>query len=337
MATIADVARHAGVSISTVSYVLSGKRAISAETDARVRRSIRELGYRPHAGARSLAGSRTNVLALVVPLRSDMNLPVLMRFVTTIVLSAREHDHDVLLLTQDEGVDGLLRVAESAMADAFIVMDVEADDPRPAVLTGLAQPSVLIGVPDDPSGLPCVDLDFAAAGAACLEHLAGLGHRCVGFLGPPEQVYLRGTSFARRTLEGFRGAADAHGVRTAEEPCTPTFGGVRAALAALRERRPGLSAVVVHNEDALPVLQEVLHAEGAGVPGDLSLVAIGPDESAEGLPVPMTVVAMPAEQIAKDAVRTVMRRLDGAEDHTVRLLPPQLQLRASTAPPPNAP
>ena len=69
MVTIIDVARHAGVAPSTVSYVLSGKRAISATTRQRVLASIRTLGYHPHAGARSLASNRANVIALVLPLR----------------------------------------------------------------------------------------------------------------------------------------------------------------------------------------------------------------------------------------------------------------------------
>ena len=68
MATINDVARAAGVSPSTVSYVLSGRRPISAQTRERVQAAIAELGFHPHAGARALASRRTNVLALVVPL-----------------------------------------------------------------------------------------------------------------------------------------------------------------------------------------------------------------------------------------------------------------------------
>ena len=70
MATIADVAKAAGVSSSTVSYVLSGKRPISQATRHRVEKAIRDLGFSPHAGARALASSRTNVLGLVVPLRA---------------------------------------------------------------------------------------------------------------------------------------------------------------------------------------------------------------------------------------------------------------------------
>ena len=75
MATLADVARHAGVAASTVSYVLSGKRSVSDETKDRVNRAIKELKYHPNAGARALASSRSNVLALVVPLHSDMYVP----------------------------------------------------------------------------------------------------------------------------------------------------------------------------------------------------------------------------------------------------------------------
>ena len=111
MAKIEDVARHAGVAPSTVSYVLSGKRSITQETRERVLASIKALGYQPHAGARALASNRSNVVALVVPLRTGIHVPVIMQFATSVVTAAREHDHDVLLLTQNEGEAGLRRVA----------------------------------------------------------------------------------------------------------------------------------------------------------------------------------------------------------------------------------
>jgi len=160
MATLADVARHAGVAASTVSYVLSGKRSISEQTRRRVLASIATLGYRPHAGARALASSRSNVIALVVPLRSGIYVPVLMQFVVSVVTTARGHDHDVLLLTQDEGVEGLQRVSGTALVDAIIVMDVETRDTRLPVLRSLRLPAVLIGLPADSADLTCIDLDF---------------------------------------------------------------------------------------------------------------------------------------------------------------------------------
>jgi len=72
----------------------------------------------PHAGARALGQQQTNVIALVVPLRVDVNVPVIMQFATAVVTSARTHNHDVLLLTKDEGTAGLERVANSTMVDA---------------------------------------------------------------------------------------------------------------------------------------------------------------------------------------------------------------------------
>src|SRR5919198_92594 len=207
MVTLADVARHAGVSQSTVSYVLSGKRSIPPAPRRRVERSIRSLGYRPHAGARALASRRTNALALVTPLRPDLHTPVAMEFVISVVTAARRHAHDVLVLTNDEGPEGLRRVAGSALVDGIVLMDVQLRDERIPVLRELGLPAVLIGVPDDTSGLTCVDLDFRSAGARCVDHLADLGHRAITFLGHDEHVYRRGSGFATRTLEGVTGRA----------------------------------------------------------------------------------------------------------------------------------
>ncbi|MGZ8805274.1 MAG: LacI family DNA-binding transcriptional regulator, partial [Microbacterium sp.] len=67
MVKINEVAEAAGVSISTVSYALSGKRPISADTRRRIEDAVRELGYSPNAGARMLAGSRTQIFALTEP------------------------------------------------------------------------------------------------------------------------------------------------------------------------------------------------------------------------------------------------------------------------------
>src|SRR3954454_5711756 len=251
MPTINDVARAAGGSPSRVSYVLSGRRPISAQTRARVQAAIAELGFHPHAGARALASSKTSVLALVVPLRVDVNVPVIMQFATAVVTAARTHNHDVLLLTKDEGTAGLERVANGTMVDALIVMDVERDDVRIPALSRLKQPSVLIGLPADPGGIACVDLDFAAAAAESLRHLAGHGHRRIALIGPSPAVYKRGTSYAERFLAGFTEASEELGLQTLAHPCEPGTEGVRACLADIDADLPDVTALVVHNEEVL--------------------------------------------------------------------------------------
>jgi DNA-binding LacI/PurR family transcriptional regulator len=333
MATINDVARAAGVSPSTVSYVLSGRRPISAQTRARVQAAIAELGFHPHAGARALASSRTSVLALVVPLRVDVNVPVIMQFATAVVTASRTHNHDVLLLTKDEGTAGLERVAHSTMVDALIVMDVERDDVRIPALRRLKQPSVLIGRPEDPAGIACVDLDFEAAAAETLRHLAGRGHRRIALVGPSPAVYKRGTTYAERFLTGFTTTSDELGLETLAHPCEPGREGVRACLADIDAQLPGVTALVVHNEEALRVVLEELQAGGRRVPDDISVVAVCPRDVALNMPLPLTSVDIPAHDVGGLAVETAMTLLDGRTIEPVRLLPPTLVARESVRSP----
>lgn len=332
MVKITDVARHAGVSPSTVSYVLSGKRSISEETQRRVRDAIRALGYRPHAGARALASNRSNVLALVIPLRSGIHVPVVMQFAVSVVTAAREHDHDVLLLTQQEGEEGLRRVADSSLVDGVIVMDVQLHDPRIPALRSLDRPSVLIGFPADAEGLTCIDLDFTAAGGLCVDHLAELGHRCVGLIGSPPEVYERETGFAQRTEEGFAAAASRQDLTWTVHPCEPTAEAAEAMVRQLLTEHPDLTAVVVHNEPIIASIVEAFKQAGRRVPEDLSVVAICPDELAERAALPLTSVAIPADEVGARSVELLMAQLDGAAVPAATLLPPRLTPRASTAP-----
>jgi len=331
--TIDDVARAAGVSTSTVSYVLSGKRPISAPTRQRVERAIRDLGYRPHAGARALASSRTDVLGLMAPLRVDVNFSVIMQFVTGVVAAARTFGHDVLLLTSDEIAD-MERVASGSMVDALVMMDIEADDPRVPVLTGLSQPAVLIGLPRDPEGLSCVDLDFDAAGRLAVDHLARLGHRRIALIGSPRAVMERHTSYAERMLEGFtRGVAES-GVEGVVEACEASTAGASDAVDRVLARLPDVTAFVVHNEVALPWVLATLRERGRHVPDDVSVVALCPSDVALGQLLPMTSIDLPAQTIGEVAVAMAMARVERDEPAETRLLAPQLVERGSTAAPP---
>jgi DNA-binding LacI/PurR family transcriptional regulator len=328
MVTLADVAQHAGVSQSTVSYVLSGKRTISPATRRRVQRSIRTLGYRPHAGARALASRRTSVLALVTPLRPDLHTPVAMEFVVSVVTAARRNAHDVLLLTNDEGPEGLRRVAGTALVDGLVLMDVQLRDERVPILGELGLPAVLIGVPDDTTGLTCVDLDFRSAGARCVDHLADLGHRALAFVGHGEEVYRRGSGFATRTLAGVQAQAAARGVECVQLRCAGTREDVDAIVERVLAR--GVTGLVIHNEAVLPMFLDAVRAAGRRVPDDMSLVAIAPDDIAEMTTPAVSAVDLPAEEMGRRAVDLLMAKLAGAEELSTTLLAPRLVVRGSS-------
>jgi DNA-binding LacI/PurR family transcriptional regulator len=327
--TIEDVARLAKVSTSTVSYALSGKRPISAATRRRIEQAVAELGYRPHAGARALASARSEVIGLMIPLRSGIDVPVIMQFAGGVVTRAREHAHDVLLLTQDDLV-GLERATDGSMVDALVVMDVEADDARIPILTRSRQPSVLIGLPRNASGLSCVDLDFEAAGRAAAVELAALGHREVALLGAPPEVVERHTSYADRVMRGFRDAAADHGLAAHLLPCPATPAGAYRVVDSLLTESPGISGLFVHNERALPHVLSRLREHGRSVPDDVGVIALCPEDVALAQQVPMTAIDLPAATLGGLAVDMVMARLDGAQPAETRLLAPVLTSREST-------
>ncbi|WP_406361996.1 LacI family DNA-binding transcriptional regulator [Streptomyces sp. NBC_01579] len=334
MVTLAEVAQHAGVSASTVSYVLSGKRSISVSTRERVERSIQQLGYHPNAGARALASSRSNIIALMVPLRTDMYVPVMMEIAIAVATTARAHGYDVLLLTGEEGPAAVRRIAGSSLADAMILMDVELHDERLPLLLENDRTAVLIGLPAETDGLTCVDLDFEATGALCVEHLAGFGHREIAVIGEAAAVYERHTGFAERTMDGVRTEAQQAGVRVLHRPCEGGYAAMERTLARIFDERPGTTGFIVQNESAVEPLLNLLRQQGRAVPEDVSVVAICPQQLASEASVRLTSVAIPAQEMGRRAVEQVVAKLAGRGTDEVELLAPELTVRASSGPAP---
>jgi DNA-binding LacI/PurR family transcriptional regulator len=234
------------------------------------------------------------------------------------------------LLTKESGADEVHRVIASARADAVIVMDVEAHDPRLPALRGLNVPVVLVGVPADAGGLDCVDLDFATSGARTVAHLADLGHRSVGLVGSPPAVYDRKTGYATRFLSGFTRCAQQRGVQVHVHPCAPSYTALSACLDSLLRPELGITGLVVHNEAVLADVVLELHRRDKRVPDDISVIALCPDDIAAAQPVPLTSIAIPVEEVGAIAVTMLMRGLAGGQSTEVRLLAPHLTDRGST-------
>lgn len=330
VATLSDVAARAGVAASTVSYVISGKRPISPRTRERVLRAVAELGYHPHAGARALASHRSDVIALMMPLRGDMYMPVIMEIAMSVAANARRGGRDVLLLTGEEGSEGVRRVAASGLADAVILMDIELDDARLPVLRETSIPSVLIGRPDSSGGLTCVDLDFTAAGAVCADHLADLGHRQVALIGADPSVYRRRTGFAARTLAGFLDQCRRRGLEAVHHPCAGTFDATARVLARILEERPATSGFVVQNESAAALVPHLLRRYGKATPEDASVIAICPENLALQAVPHLTAVAIPAQELGRRAVGLAVAQIAGLPTTGTSLIDPCLVVRAST-------
>lgn len=337
MAKIHEVAKAAGVSISTVSYALSGKRTISAETRQRIERAVRELDYRPNAGARMLAGRRTNIFALTEPFRADTYAPAHMAFVLATSIAARRHDYDVLLLTEEEASAGMRRVATSGLCDAVLVLDVAPDDERVGVARQLGIPSVFVGVPDDHDGLVCVDLDFEAAAGLAVDRLADAGHRSIGLLGHPPSAYLR-SNFPPRIRAGFERRARERGLDPAVELPEPGGNGsrgvaVRAAVGALLDR--GVTALVLHCDDAAhQAALDELAARDLGIPADVAVISVGSTFDTTAMHPPLDVVPLVPQASCDRAVDLAMQMLsEAAPAAGVHLIAPEYRDHGSVVPP----
>src|SRR5215213_4478086 len=177
MATMADIAAKAGVSLSTVSYALSGKRPVSEETRRRILAAMEELDYQPHALAQGLRSRRSHTIALLFPASLAKGLiETQLEFVTSAAEVASERGYGLLLWTSPTDNRELLDMTRRGIIDGLILMEIRLHDPRVAMLKKMDYPFVMIGRCKDNDGLDFVDLDFDHALRTCISHLVELGH-----------------------------------------------------------------------------------------------------------------------------------------------------------------
>ncbi|NUT51169.1 MAG: LacI family DNA-binding transcriptional regulator [Saccharothrix sp.] len=329
---IGEIARRAGVSRSTVSYALSGKRPVSAATAQRINEVIDELGYRPNASARALAEGRTRTLGLVVPPASRRLTDVQLGFVASVVEAAATHDLDVLLSPSGGDHDrSFERVVTGRRVDGVILMEILLEDPRVARLERAALPFVTIGHVEHPGSSWWVDVDYAGLITRCVHHLADLGHRDVVLINRSDELVAAGYGPASRSSVGFLAAARERGLTAHIVCCADEPAAGQACFEDFRSRWPEVTGAVTINEAALPGLQRALHRAGLDVPRDFSLTGVIASRLAEGFHPPLTAADVPAEDMARLAVDLLVEQIanPGAMPRNA-LLHPVISLRSST-------
>lgn len=202
-ATSRDVARLAGVSQTTVSYVMSGRRPVSAQTVSRVEQAMKELGYQPHSGARALRSQETHVIGLVVPYRHGADAASQHHFITTITSAVRRCGYDILLVTTDEGPSGVQRVINTALCDGLFIMEVLSNDPRAALIASADIPTVFLGVPDDGGHVVAVDGDYELAARQAVDRVVEAGYQRLVVVGA-EHPSLSSLNFLDRFHHSIR-------------------------------------------------------------------------------------------------------------------------------------
>ncbi|MET8977030.1 LacI family DNA-binding transcriptional regulator [Streptomyces sp. NPDC004539] len=331
---IGEIARRAGVSRSTVSYALSGKRPVSDETRHKIQRVIDDLGYRPNASARALANGRTSTIGLVFPPAGDHYTGMQLDFIGSVVEAGASYDYDVLL--SPSGVDSdrsFQRLLGERRVDGAILMEIKLADDRVDHLADLGFPAVTIGRIAHPETSWWVGLDHTALAAACVHHLADLGHRRIALVNRPEQLLRAGYESAHRGLDGFTKAAAERGLTVRAYPCGDDAPSGQACVERMLHDDPGTSALVTLNEASLGGVYRGLAHAGRHVPRDFSVTGVVAARWAETVTPRLTAADVPAEEMGRRAVDLLVERLDQPDaPPRHHLLTPPISLRASTGP-----
>ena len=333
--TIVDVATRAGVSVSTVSRIINERPDVAAATRARVLQVIEELGFRPHAQARRLAGGKGHTIAVLYPLDrpgEDLINQLQLDFALGAAAGASEAGYFCNLLTNPVTADSLLGLYRGGHVDGLILMEVHVDDWRVELLRAQGHPFTMIGRSDRGEGIDFVDLDVEAAVLAMFDHLAGLGHREIGFLTYAGRFRERGFGPAVRAWSGYQRSLAAHGLAGRQRETSFMAAEMVEATHALLDETPGISAFVSLTDSATGAVLQALADRGLRVPHDVSVIGLATDHMAEILTPPLTAVRFPAYDMGYHAATTLIRRL--AADHgppDQLVVAPELVLRGTTA------
>jgi DNA-binding LacI/PurR family transcriptional regulator len=331
---MADVARVAGVSRSTVSYALSGVRPIAPETRERILQAMSDLGYTPNLLAQGLAGKRTGIVSLIFPVGEQGMNTTEFEYVQGAAEQARADGYHLLLWPMDpDDLGEMQRIVAQGLVDGILLMEVRSFDERIPVLLETGVPFVTIGRPTDADGLTFVDADFEAMGELAVSHLVSLGHTEIGLVTHSRESLDTGYGPMVRSWDAVAAAASRHGITARLFPTASSLAGGRDVFGQILEESPETTGLVMINEAATAGLLGAAAAHGWRVPESLSIVAINTSAgSAERFMPALTTASAEPSVMGREAAQFLTRRLrsDGAD--TVQwLAEPVLTLRGSTA------
>ena len=331
-ATSADVATKAGVSRTTVSFVLNNTpgKNIPDETRRKVLEAARDLGFVPNEKARDVAMIKHHSIGFFIPhtgyISSDAYIirviegmtPVLNKNRFQLVLQPLKlQEMDYLSRARQDGVDGI------------ILMNTHDDDKGLVELIAARFPLVVIGTVSHP-GVLQIDIDNRSAAKSAVEYLISLGHRDIGMiLHAPGSYYAARDRFEgyRAAMEGAQLALQKSWIRNAD--LTEESGYKAMAEILTEEKRP--TAMFAGNDVVAYGAMQAIKDAGLAIPEDISIVGFDDDLPSRYVNPPLTTVTNPAPSLGASAARLLIGVLQGqAEPEPVPALPMLLAVRDSS-------
>ncbi|MEM9476962.1 MAG: LacI family DNA-binding transcriptional regulator [Pseudomonadota bacterium] len=331
MATLADIARKAGVSPAVVSRIINGDKTlrVSLETRARVEAVVRAMNFAPNVAAQSLRSSRSGTIAFVV---HDVANPVYGEILRGAQEEAERQNKAILLgdaaasnvsnsrlaqMIGGGGVDGLVLQAAGLQSDNLILGAAHEKVTVVQLQADLGMGDHLILLPD------------RDAAALATRHLRELGHRHIACL-----ATYPGLTFTEDRLRGWRETMGEDADEALVVHSGPLAVEGEAAMRDLFARRRDFSGLVCFNVVSAIGALRAARALGISVPDELSVISIHDVKFAQDLRVPLSVVRMPLSELGRAAIQMVSEDSVASATRVSIESPPELIVRASTTRPP---
>ena len=321
MATIRDVALHAGVSSTTVSRYANGRIRLPPETAARIDAAIAYFDYRPNVLARQLASGRTHTIGLVAP---RIGSPFFAELLTGVEAEADRHGHAVMVISThaegDREIAALNRLRDRHVDGLIMIADCAPDAPIGGMLSSLDR-VVIVGENAPGSGAPMVTFENAEGSAQATHHLIEAGHARIAHLG--NVSHLPGA----QRLAGYRAAMLEAGLHADTDLIQLDLGSRQETDAAVRRmlasRRPPTAFFAASDEATIGAVR-ALGAVGARVPGDVSIVGFCSQQVCDLAQPPITAVRKPVEALGRSSCRILLDLLSGTTPAPLTRLPVEL-------------
>ncbi len=327
--TIVDIAREAGVSISTVSRVLNRSMPVADETSRRVRDTIDRLQFNPNAAARNLASKRTNTIGLLIPeISGSFFSPML----AGIESCTSENGFDLLIFVSTKlerhELTHMVPIGEHN-TDGLLVFTTSLEDNEVVRLYQHHFPLVLLHrSPPEQLPIPAVTFENKLGSEKLIDHLIEVhNRRKIAFLaGPPrnEDSYWR--------EQGYRASLASHGIQV--DPTLMGIGEFEGPIAEVAIRKMLLSgarpdAIFAGDDGSAAGVISALIQLGIRVPEEIAVVGFDDDYMAPYLPVPLTTVRAPIQQAGHQAAQNLVNLLREQPCELFTILPTELVIRQS--------
>jgi DNA-binding LacI/PurR family transcriptional regulator len=326
--TISDVAKQAGVSISTVSRVLNGTVPVQQEKADRVRAAMDELQFVPRAAARVLASRRTNTIGLLLPEIGGWFFPSMLRGIEA---AARAAGYDLLIHTTEDAQS--FKTSRRALGmhntDGLIVFTNSVDQKVLEQFKKSGFPIVLLHqTPPESLDVPVVTIENKTGAQKLVDHLIEI-HNCRRI------VYLQGPEGHEDSEWRERGYLESLELHNIPFDNTLVLSGefdeiaAASAIGQLIIDGVGFDGVFCGDDDAAIGVYAALQRAGRIIPDDVAVAGFDDVPVARFLSPPLTTVRAPTEQVGSDAVSQLVRLIRGERAESLILLPTELVIRQS--------